>query len=83
MPGIWLINEGLILFRVRLANSGEAAEVSETRTFRDRRDLLLHCRAHVGESIAELARVKASPIPAGRRPANFCLIESSVVSHGS
>jgi hypothetical protein len=27
MPGIWLINEGLIPFRIRFANSGGAAEV--------------------------------------------------------
>jgi hypothetical protein len=33
MPGIWLINEGLISFRILLANSGGAAEVSENPTF--------------------------------------------------
>jgi hypothetical protein len=32
MPGIWLINEGLILFGSCWANSGGAAEVSENPT---------------------------------------------------
>jgi hypothetical protein len=34
MPGIWLINEGLIPLRVLLGESGGAAEVSETGLFR-------------------------------------------------
>jgi hypothetical protein len=36
MPGIWLINEGLIPFGVLWANSGGAAEASENQIFRER-----------------------------------------------